>query len=135
MFTGDVFEAELVGEMFFEPMLDLQDDHVLVQLLPTEPDTPRRIAALHLVKDVAGHGLRHVRAAEAFDQIDVEITGRGGAAGAIEVIGIGQVLVLIQIDLGKALGKGVEETPVGGRFLAIEQAGFGEPEHSRGFTA
>ncbi len=64
VFAGHVFEAELVGEVFFEPMLDLQDDHVLVQLLPAETDPPRRIAALHFVKNVAGHSLGHVGAAK-----------------------------------------------------------------------
>ncbi|CNL83629.1 Uncharacterised protein [Mycobacterium tuberculosis] len=41
VFAGDVFEAELVGEVFFKPVLDLQDDHVLVQLLPAKPNTSR----------------------------------------------------------------------------------------------
>ncbi|MNY23049.1 hypothetical protein D3C86_1566970 [compost metagenome] len=41
VFAGDVFEAELVGEVFFEPVLDLQDDHVLVQLLPAESNPSR----------------------------------------------------------------------------------------------
>ena len=38
VFPRDVFEAELVGKVLFEPVLDLQDDHVLVQLLPTKTD-------------------------------------------------------------------------------------------------
>ena len=38
---GDVFKAEFVGKVLFKPMLDLQDDHVLMQLLPAKPDPPR----------------------------------------------------------------------------------------------
>ena len=71
----DVFEAELVGEVLFEPMLDLQDDHVLVQLLATKADTPRGVVALHLVKDVAGHGLGDIGAAKTLDHVDVKIAG------------------------------------------------------------
>ena len=132
---GHVLEAELVGEMLFEPVLDLQDDHILVQLLPAETDPSRRIVALHFVKNIAGHGLGDVGAAEAFDQIDIEVAGRGGAAGAVQVVGVGQVLVLVELDLGEALAEGREETPIGGRLLAIEQPGFGQPEHPGRFAA
>lgn len=45
------------------------------------------------------------------------------------------MLVLVQADLREAFGKAVEEAPVGGRFLAIEQAGFGQPEHTTGLGA
>ncbi|MNP11002.1 hypothetical protein D3C76_1031700 [compost metagenome] len=45
------------------------------------------------------------------------------------------MLVLVQVYLGEAFLEGVEETPVGGRFLAIEQAGLGQPEHPGGFAA
>ncbi|MNH18785.1 hypothetical protein D3C79_785020 [compost metagenome] len=45
------------------------------------------------------------------------------------------MLVLIQADVGEAFGKLVEEAPVGGRFLAVEQAGLGQPEHTTGFAA
>ena len=45
------------------------------------------------------------------------------------------MLVLIQPDLREALGKAVEEAPVGSRLLAIEQAGLGQPEHATGLGA
>lgn len=131
---GDVFEAEFVGKMLFEPMLDLQDDHVLVQLLPTKADTPRRVAALHFVENVTGHGLGDVGAAEAFDQVDIQVARRGSATGAIQVVGVGEVLVLVELDLGKALAECIEEAPVGGRLLAIEQSSFRQPEHPGGFA-
>ncbi|MNP33233.1 hypothetical protein D3C76_1264570 [compost metagenome] len=78
--------------------------------------------------------MRHVGAAEALDQVDVQVAGRSSAAGAVEVVGVGQVLVLVEADLGEALFELVEETPVGGRLLAIEQAGLGQPEHAAGFA-
>ncbi|MNC34236.1 hypothetical protein D3C75_826610 [compost metagenome] len=121
--------------MFFEPVLDLQDDQVLVQLLPAKAHAPGGVVALHFVEDVAGHGAGHVGATEAFDQVDVQVAGRGGAAGAVQVVGVGQVLVLVQPDLREAFGKAVEEAPVGGRFLAVEQAGLGQPEHTTGLGA
>jgi hypothetical protein len=100
--AGHVLEAELVGEVLFEPVLDLQDDHVLVQLLPAKADAPGRVAALHFVENVAGHGTGHVGAAETLDQVDIQVAGRGGAAGAVQVVGVGQVLVLVQRTLGSA---------------------------------
>ena len=42
---------------------------------------------------------------------------------------------LVEQHLGEAFGKFVEEAPVGGRFLAVEQAGLGHPEHPSGFAA
>ncbi|MNJ55748.1 hypothetical protein D3C77_512660 [compost metagenome] len=134
MVAGHVLEAELVGEMLFEPVLDLQDDQVLVQFLPAKAHAPRGVVALHFVEDVAGHRLRHVGAAESLDQVDVQVAGRSSAAGAVEVVGVGQVLVLVEADLGEAFFELVEETPVGGRLLAIEQPGLGQPEHAAGFA-
>ncbi|MNR54255.1 hypothetical protein D3C85_1744100 [compost metagenome] len=75
MFPGNVLEAEFIGEVLFQPLLDLQDDHVLVQFLPAEADPPWRIAALHLIQDIPRNGLGDVGATEAFDEIDVEVAG------------------------------------------------------------
>ena len=41
VFTGHVFETKLVGKVLFEPVLDLQNNHVLMQLLPAEANAPR----------------------------------------------------------------------------------------------
>jgi len=133
--AGHILEAELVGEVFLQPMLDLQNDQVLMQLLPAKAHAPRGVVALHFVEDVAGRGAGHIGAAEALDQVDVQVAGRSGAAGAIDIVGVGQVLVLVQPDLRKAFGKAGEEAPVGRRLLAIEQAGFGQPEHTTGLGA
>ncbi|MNF68680.1 hypothetical protein D3C84_505430 [compost metagenome] len=135
VFAGHVLEAELVGEVLLQPLLDLQDGQVVVQLLPAEADAPGGVVALHFVEDVAGHALGHAGAAVTLDQVDVEVAGRGHAAGAIQVVGIRQVLVLIERYLGEAFGELAEEAPVGGRFLAVEQAGLGHPEHPFGFAA
>ncbi|MNH18786.1 hypothetical protein D3C79_785030 [compost metagenome] len=70
-----IFEAELVGKVFFKPLLDLQDDQVLVQLLAAKSHTPRGVVALHLVEDVAGHRLGDIGAAETLDQVDVQVAG------------------------------------------------------------
>ncbi len=133
--AGHVFEAELVGEVFFEPVLDLQDDHILMQFLAAKADASRGVTALHFIEDVPGYGLGDVGPAEALDQVDVQVAGRGGAAGAVEVVGVGQVLVLIELDLGEAFAEGAEEAPVGGGLLAVEQSGFGQPEHAGGLAA
>src|SRR3546814_4114964 len=69
---GDVLKAKLVGEVFFEPVLDLQDDHILVQFLTAEADSSRRVAALHFIQNVSCHSLGHVGAAEASDEVDIE---------------------------------------------------------------
>ncbi|MNC82637.1 hypothetical protein D3C75_1362230 [compost metagenome] len=61
--------------MLFEPVLDLQDDHILMQLLSAEANAAGGIAALHFIQDVTGHGLGHVGAAETLDQIDIEVAG------------------------------------------------------------
>lgn len=135
VFARDVFKAEFVGEVLFEPMLDLQDDHVLVQLLPAKSHAPRCVAALDFVQDVSRNGLRHVGAAESLDQVDIEIARRDGAACAIQVVGVGQVFFLIEQHIREAIRELIEETPVGGRLLAIEQTGFGQPEHAAGFAA
>nr|BFE94386.1 hypothetical protein GCM10020185_49220 [Pseudomonas brassicacearum subsp. brassicacearum] len=45
------------------------------------------------------------------------------------------MLVLVQVYLGEALLEGIEETPVGGGFLAVEQPGLRQPEHPGGFAA
>ncbi|MNF86883.1 hypothetical protein D3C84_693340 [compost metagenome] len=45
------------------------------------------------------------------------------------------MLVLVELDIGETFLEGVEKTPVGGRFLAIEQSGFGQPEHPGGLAA
>ncbi|MNJ52536.1 hypothetical protein D3C77_478770 [compost metagenome] len=68
-----ILEAELVGKMFFEPLLDLQDVQVLMQLLPAKTHASRGVAALHFIEGVAGHRLGDVGAAEAFDQVDIQI--------------------------------------------------------------
>ncbi|MOA13994.1 hypothetical protein D3C78_1340690 [compost metagenome] len=75
MFPGNILEAEFIGEVLFEPLLDLQDDHVLVQFLPAEADPPWRIAALHFIQDIPRHGLGDVGATEAFNEVNVEIAG------------------------------------------------------------
>jgi hypothetical protein len=38
--AGDVLEAELVRVVIFQPMLDLQNGRVLVQLLPAKAQRP-----------------------------------------------------------------------------------------------
>src|ERR1700712_5461 len=106
-----------------------------MQLLPAETHTPRRIAALHFIEDIPGHCLPHIGAAEALDQVDVQIARRDRAAGAIQVIGVGQVLFLIEQHFREALGEVIEEAPVSGRLLAVEQPGFGQPEYATGLTA
>ncbi|RMV63912.1 HTH-type transcriptional regulator glxA [Pseudomonas syringae pv. pisi] len=133
--TGHVFKAELVGKVLFQPVLDLQNDHVLMKLLTAKTDSPRRVGATHFIEDVAGDGLGDIGAAEALDQINVQIAGRGRAARAIHVVGVGQVLFLIEQDLGIALGECAEKAPVGRRFLAVQQAGFGKPVDAGGFGA
>ncbi|MNI52663.1 hypothetical protein D3C73_1074630 [compost metagenome] len=45
------------------------------------------------------------------------------------------MFVLIELDLWEAFGEGIEEAPVSGRFLAIEQPGFGQPENTSGLAA
>ncbi|MNF63805.1 hypothetical protein D3C84_455170 [compost metagenome] len=135
MLTRHILEAELVGEVLFQPLLDLQDSHVVVQLLAAEADAARSVAALYLVEDVAGYRLGDTGAAETLDQVDVEVAGRGDAASAIEVVGVRQMLVLVQQHLGEALGELAEEAPVGGRLLAVQQAGLGHPEHPAGLAA
>ena len=75
MVASHILEAELVGEMLLQPVLDLQDDQVLVQLLAAEAHAPWRVVALHFVEDVAGHGTRHIGAAETLDQVDVQVAG------------------------------------------------------------
>src|SRR3990167_8840913 len=70
-------------EVLFQPLLDLQDGQVLVQLLPAKTDAPRGVAEQHF---------------------------------------------------GKTFGELLEKAPVGGRFLAVEQAGLGHPEHAGGFA-
>ncbi|MCY1401760.1 hypothetical protein D9M71_168830 [compost metagenome] len=134
MFAGNVLETEFVGEMRFQPLLDLQDYQVLVQFLPTEANAPRGVVALHFVERVTGHGLGDVGAAEALDQVDIQIASRRGAASAIQVVGVGQVFVRVERDIRVALAELAEEPPVGGRFLAIEQAGFGQPEDAAGLA-
>jgi len=56
-------------------MLDLQDDHVLVQLLAAKADAPRGVIALYFVKDVAGYGLGDIGAAKTLDHVNVEVAG------------------------------------------------------------
>ena len=52
MVAGDVLETELVGEVVFQPLLDLQDRRVMVQLLTAEADTPWGVAALYFVEGI-----------------------------------------------------------------------------------
>lgn len=118
--AGDVLETELVGEVVFQPLLDLQDRRVMVQLLSAEADAPWGVAALYFVEGIPGHRLGHRSAAETLDQIDVEVAGGGDAAGAEQVVGIGQVLLLIEQHVREAFGEFSIEAPVGGRFLAIQ---------------
>ncbi|MCY1446151.1 hypothetical protein D9M71_627000 [compost metagenome] len=134
MFTGDILEAELVRIVLLQPLLDLQDGRVVVQLLAAEAQAAGRIAALHFVQYVPGHALCHADAAEAFDYVDEHVAGRGVAAGAEDVIDVDDVFFLVERDLWVALGELAEEAPVGGRFLAVEQAGLGEPEHPGSFA-
>lgn len=126
--AGDVLETELVGEVVFQPLLDLQDRRVMVQLLSAEADTPWGVAALYFVEGIPGHRLGHRSAAETLDQIDVEVAGGGDAAGAEQVVGIGQVLLLVEQHVREAFGEFSIEAPVGGSFLAIQQTCLGQPE-------
>ena len=135
MIAGHVFEAKLIRQMVFEPVLDLQDDHVLMQFLPAKTDTSGGVVTLNLVQDVTGHGLGNIGAAEALDQINVQVAGRRRATRAVQVVCIGQVFVLIEVNLWIALGERAEKAPIGRGFLAVEQSGLGEPEDPGGFCA
>jgi len=73
--ASHVLEAELVGKVFFELVLDLQNDHVLMQLLPAKPDAAGGVVALHFIQDVACDGLGNIGATEAFDQVNVKVAG------------------------------------------------------------
>lgn len=75
VFSCNVLKAELFGKMLFEPLLDLQDNHILMQFLPTEPHPSWHIVALHFVKNIAGDCLSNVGSAKTLDQINVQVAG------------------------------------------------------------
>ncbi len=130
VFACDILEAKLVREMRFEPFLDLQYAGVEVELLAAEADSARAVVALHFEQHVARHALGDVRATEALHQIHVQIAGRGGAAGAIEIVAVGHVLVGGELHPREASTELFGEAPMRGRFLVIQQPGRGHPERA-----
>ncbi len=121
--------------MFFQPFLDLQHAGVQVQLLSTEAEAPGAVVALDLEQHVARHALSDVRAAEAFDQVHIQIAGRGGAAGTEQVVAVGQVLAGGELHARKALDELAGETPVGRRLAVVQQARMRHPEGAGGLAA
>jgi hypothetical protein len=123
-------EAELLPAVAVDPLLGAVDRRVRVARPDREHREARLAVARHVEQQALGALHRQLAPAELLDQVEREVEGGVDAASAVDAVGLGDELVRAPVDAREAGAVGLDEAPVRGGALLVEEAGRGGERHA-----